>query len=61
MLKYVSNNDNGAIIKNNKFKYEILKKGNFKGEIGSFKFSYSIDNLNKTSIINHLIYKYKFN
>lgn len=61
LLKYFSDDNNGAIINNKKIKYEILKKGNLKGEIGSFKFSYGIDNLNKTSIINHLIHKYKFN
>ena len=51
----------GAKSKNKKIKYEIMRKCDFKGEFGIFKFSYGIDNLNRTSIINHLIKKYKFN
>jgi hypothetical protein len=48
----------GAKYKNKKIIYEIFKKGDIKGEIGKFKFSYGKDKINRTSIINHLIKKY---
>jgi hypothetical protein len=51
----------GFLLNNTKIEYEIFRKGDIKGEIGKFIFSYGRDDLNKTSVINHLIYKYKFN
>jgi len=51
----------GAKYKNKKIRYEILKKGNLKGEIGNFNFKFGKSSLNISAIINHLITKYKFN
>ena len=51
----------GFLLNNTKIEYEIFRKGDIKGEIGKFIFSYGRDDLDKTSIINHLIHKYKFN
>lgn len=39
--------------------YEVLKKGNVRGELGKFIFSYGKDNISRTAIINHLIHKFK--
>lgn len=50
----------GALVKNNNIKFEIFKKGDLKGEIGIFNLSYGSDYINRSSIINHLIYKYNF-
>ena len=38
--------------------YEVLKKGNIRGELGNYNFSYGIDKISRTSIINHLIHKF---
>ena len=48
----------GLNINDKLIEYEIFKKGDIKGEIGKFKFSYGKDKINRTSIINHLIKKY---
>ena len=59
--KYNDKNDNiGALFKKKKIKFEILKKGDFKGEIGKFKFLFGKSKINVISIINHLIKKYNF-
>lgn len=59
---FIHNIENkGATFRNQKIEYEIFKKGDLKGEIGKFKFSYGKDKLNITSIINHLIYKFNYN
>lgn len=45
--------------KNKKIIYEILKKGNTKGELGNFLFSHGRNDISLSSIINHLINKFK--
>lgn len=62
LLCYYKNDEiKGAKYKNKKIKYEILKKGDLKGEIGKFNFSFGKSSINITAVINHLINKYNFN
>jgi len=49
----------GAKYKNKKIIYEILKKGDYKGELGNFVFSHGMNDISLSSIINHLINKFK--
>lgn len=61
LLNYKFENiSKGAKYKNKKIKYEIFKKGDSKGEIGKFRFSFGKSILNISSILNHLINKYNF-
>lgn len=58
--KFNKNIDNiGLNINDKMIEYEVFKKGDIRGENGNFNFSYDNDEINRTSIINHLITKYK--
>lgn len=49
----------GMLINNKLIQYEIFKKGDLRGESGDFHFSFGVEKISRTSIINHLIKKYQ--